>query len=143
MSVMNHKSLLAEHGIKSLSNLLKNIMWQTGGSWIHYLDEAMLTYNFFLMPNLDGLSPFELVYGCQAKIIPDLELTPKVPIQITYCVYICDFYALVCRCATTLLSISSQFKGIFYGTLTNFNCPGTHEYWKTDSTQPAKYFKSI
>ena len=53
------------------------------------------------------------------------------------------YYALVCRHATTLLSISSQFKGIFYGTLTNFNCPRTHEYWKTDSTQLAKYFKSI
>ena len=84
VGVTNHKSLLAEHGIKSLSNLLKNIMWQTGGSWIHYLDEVMLTYNSFSTPNLDGLSPFELVYGCQAKIIPDLELTPKVPIAVTY-----------------------------------------------------------
>ena len=53
------------------------------------------------------------------------------------------FYALVCRRTPTLLSNSNQFKGIFYGQLTNFNCPRTHEYWKTDSTQPAKYFKSI
>ena len=53
------------------------------------------------------------------------------------------FYALVCRRTPTLLSNSNQFRGIFYGQLTNFNCPRTHEYWKTDSTQPAKYFKSI
>ena len=58
--------------------------------------------------------------------------------------YVCQgFYALVCRRTPTLLSNSNQFKGIFYGQLTNFNCPRTHEYWKTDSTQPAKYFKSI
>ena len=88
IGVTNHKSLLAEHGIKSLSNLLKNVMWHTEGSWTDYLDEAMFTYNSFLTPNLDGLSPFELVFGHQANIIPDMELKPTAPIPVSYRQYL-------------------------------------------------------
>ena len=66
-----------------------------------------------------------------------------IPEQLPNKLYKFGLYALVCRRATTLISISSQFKGIFYGTLTKFNCPRTYEYWKIDSTQPAKYFKSF
>ena len=63
-------------------------MWQTGGSWVNYIDEAMLTYNTYSSPNLDGLSPFELAYGRKANIIPDMEITPDVPIAVTYKTYL-------------------------------------------------------
>ena len=63
-------------------------MAQAGGDWHVYLDEAMLTYNTCASPNLDGLSPFELVFGRKAKILPDLELTPTAPIAVTYQKYL-------------------------------------------------------
>ena len=85
--------------------MLKNIMWQTGASWIHYMDEAMLTYNSFVTPNLDGLSPFKLVYGHQAKIIPDLELMPKVPIAVTYREYLEN-------CKNSWLSCANTYKSL-------------------------------
>ena len=88
VGITNHKSLLAEHGIKTLSNLLKNIMWHIEGSWTNYLDEAMFMYNPFLTLNLDGLSPFELVFGHQANIIPEMELKPTAPIPVSYRQYL-------------------------------------------------------
>ena len=36
-------------------------------------------YNGFASPNLDGLSPYELVFGRKAKIMPMLEITVDVP----------------------------------------------------------------
>ena len=46
-------------------------------------NEATLTYNTYALPNLDGLSPFELVFSRKAKILPDLELTPTALITVT------------------------------------------------------------
>ena len=63
VSPTNHKSLLAEHGIKSLAEILKCHLSGLGPNWSKYLDFAMLAYNSYNTPNLDGLSPFELVFG--------------------------------------------------------------------------------
>ena len=46
-------------------------MFQALGPWINYVDDAMATYNSYASPNLDGLSPYELVYGRKAKVAPD------------------------------------------------------------------------
>jgi hypothetical protein len=43
----------------------------------------MLTYNDS-PTNLDGLSPFKLVFGRKAKIVTSLEILPKVPIAGTF-----------------------------------------------------------
>ena len=51
LSPTNHKALQAEHGIKSLSNLL-----------VKHLSEVW-SYNANSSPNLDSYSPFELVFG--------------------------------------------------------------------------------
>ena len=89
VGVTNHKSLLAEHGIKSLSSLIKNAMGATRGDWFQYISEAMLAYNSYASPNLDGLSPFELVLGRRAKIVPEMELKPEAPISGSYHEYLC------------------------------------------------------
>ena len=76
VSTTNHKSLLAEHGIKSLSNLLvKHLsgLW----SWYNCLPYAMLCYNSYSTPNLDTYSPYELVFGHKMRLNPKLELEPQ------------------------------------------------------------------
>ena len=59
-SPTNHKSLLAEHGIKSLSNVLMKHLTGLGKNWDDFVDPAMLTYNTYCTPNLDNLCPFQL-----------------------------------------------------------------------------------
>ena len=76
VSTTNHKSLLAEHGIKSLSNLLvKHLsgLW----SWYNCLPYAMLCYNSYSTPNLDNYSPYELVFGHKMTLNPKLEIEPQ------------------------------------------------------------------
>ena len=76
VSPTNHKSLQAEHGIKSLSNILVKHLNGLGDNWHLYLRPAMPTYNTYNTPNLDKLSPFELTYGRKPKLVPRLESTP-------------------------------------------------------------------
>ena len=84
VSVTNHKSLQAEHGIKSLSNLITTHLTGLGMDWPIYARPCMLTYNSYATPNLDGFSPFELVFGRKPRIVPILEITPPVPVTGTY-----------------------------------------------------------
>ena len=88
VSVHNHQSLLAEHGIKSLSGIIKYLMFQAQGPWIDYVDDAMVAYNSYASPNLDGLSLYELVYGCKAKVAPDLEISVSAPVAGEYRNYV-------------------------------------------------------
>ena len=59
----NHQSLQAEHGIKSLSNILTKHLTKLGDMWIDYLPFAMLAHNTYNSPNLSNYSPYELVFG--------------------------------------------------------------------------------
>ena len=61
-SPTNHKSLQAEHGIKSLSGLLVKHLSEAW-SWHSLLPYTMMSYNAYSTPNLDSLSPYELVFG--------------------------------------------------------------------------------
>ena len=88
VSVHNHKSLLAEHGIKSLSDIVRYLMFHSDGPWVDYVLDAMRMYNGFASPNLDGLSPYELVFGRKAKIMPMLEISTDVPVAGTYKQYL-------------------------------------------------------
>ena len=45
------------------------------------LDPTMLTYNTYSTPNLDNISSFEIALGRKAKIIPELEVIPDVPVS--------------------------------------------------------------
>ena len=84
VSPTNHKSLLAEHGIKSLSNILMKHLTGLGLDWNIYCKPAMLVYNSYTSPNLADFSPFELVFGRKANICPEFEFKPQVPITGTH-----------------------------------------------------------
>ena len=84
VSPTNHKSLMAEHGIKSLANILIKHLSGKGDNWDIFLAPAMLAYNTYSTPNLDGYSPFELTLGRKAKIVPSMEVTPEVPVTGTF-----------------------------------------------------------
>ena len=56
----NHKSLQAEHGIRSLSAILTKHLTGQGQTWHKYLSLAMFAYNTFHSPNLENYSHFEL-----------------------------------------------------------------------------------
>ena len=73
VSPTNHQSLQAEHGIKSLSGLLVkhlSIVW----SWHSVLPYSMLCYNGYSSPNLNGYSPYELVFGHKMTLSHELEI---------------------------------------------------------------------
>ena len=69
----NHKSLQAEHGIKSLSNILSKCLTDQGQMWHKFLSIATFLYNTFNSPNLRNYSPYELVFGRKLRILIDIE----------------------------------------------------------------------
>ena len=80
MSPTNHKSLQAEHGIKSLSNILMKHLSGLGDDWHLYTRLAMLTHNTYNTPNLDNFSPFQLALGRKPILVPRLENMPHIPV---------------------------------------------------------------
>ena len=73
VSPTNHQSLQAEHGIKSLSGLLVKHL-PTVWSWHSVLPYSMLCYNGYSSPNLNGYSPYELVFGHKMTLSHELEI---------------------------------------------------------------------
>ena len=73
VSPTNHKSLQGEHGIKSLSGLLVKHLSEVW-SWHSCLPCSMLCYNAYSTPNLNGYSPYELVFGHKMTLSQELEL---------------------------------------------------------------------
>ena len=84
MAPYNHQSLQAEHGIKSLSNILTKHLTKSGDMWIDYLPFATLAYNMYNSLNLSNYSPSELVFGRKMKLLLDLETDPDVKVVVTY-----------------------------------------------------------
>ena len=76
----NHQSLQAEHGIKSLSNILMKHLKEKGQMWHRYLPLATFAYNTFNSPNLANHSPYELVFVRKPKLVLDLETDPDIKI---------------------------------------------------------------
>ena len=80
----NHQSLQAEHGIKSLSNILIKHLTKSGDMWIDYLPFATLVHNTYNSPNLSNYSPYELVFGRKPKMLLELETDPDNKVAVTY-----------------------------------------------------------
>ena len=78
-SPTNHQSLMAEHGIKSLANILMKHLNGLGDNWPQYCKPAMKAYNSYATPNLDNLSPFEVAMGRKAILAPRFESKPNTP----------------------------------------------------------------
>ena len=77
----NHKSLQAEHGIKSLSTILTKHLTEQGQMWPKYLPLATLAHNTFNSPNLANYSPYKLTFGRKPKILIDIETDPDIKVS--------------------------------------------------------------
>ena len=86
VSSTNHKSLQAEHGIKSLSGLLVKHLSQVW-SWHSCLPYSMLCYNGYSTPNLNSYSPYELVFGHKMTLSQELELKVDTVVSGTFTDY--------------------------------------------------------
>ena len=75
-SPTNHKSLMAEHVIKSLASILMKHLSGLGDNWPLYCKPAMLVYQSYATPNLDKLSPFEVALGRKDVLAPRFEDKP-------------------------------------------------------------------
>ena len=73
VSPTNHQSLQAEHGIKSLSELMVKHL-STVWSWHSVLPYSMLCYNGYSSPSLNEYSPYELVFGHKMTFSHELEI---------------------------------------------------------------------
>ena len=72
--------------LKSLSTLLIMTLSEVW-SWSNCLPYAMLCYKSYNTPNLDGFSPYELVFGHKAILSHDLEIKPDVVVSGTFKTY--------------------------------------------------------
>ena len=77
----NHKSVQAEHGIKSLSTILTKHLTQQAQMWPKYLLLATLAHNTFNSPNLTNYSLYELTFGRTPKVLIDIETDPDIKIS--------------------------------------------------------------
>ena len=77
----NHQSLQAEHGIKSLSNILTKHLNNPGQMWPKYLYLATFAHNTFNTPNLGNHSPYEFTFGRKPKSLLNLETTPDIKVS--------------------------------------------------------------
>ena len=69
----NHKKIQAEHGIKSLPNILAKHLTDQGHMWHKFLSLVTFLYNIFHSPNLGNYSPYELVFRRKPRILIDIE----------------------------------------------------------------------
>ena len=80
----NHQSLQAEHGIKSLSNILNKHLTNLGHMWPKYLSLATFTYNMFNTPNLGNYSPYELTFGRKPRPLINLDSNTDIKVSETF-----------------------------------------------------------
>ena len=80
----NHQSLQAEHGIKSLSNILTKHLTGMAEMWPDNSPLATLAHNTYNSPNLSNYSTYELVFGRKPKSLLDLETDPDIKVSATY-----------------------------------------------------------
>ena len=102
----NHKTLQAEHCIKSLSNILTKHLTGQGQTWHKFLSLATFAYNIFHSPNLGHYSPFELVFWRKPKMLLDLETDPGIKVSGTYK----EYYILLNKRLEYLQNMLQNFK---------------------------------
>ena len=102
----NHKSLQAEHSIKSLSGILTKHLTGQGQTWHKFLSLATFAYNTFHSPNLGNYSPFELTFRREPKILLDLETDPDTRISGTYK----DYHTLLTKRLKYIQNTLQNFK---------------------------------
>ena len=102
----NHKSLQAEHGIKSLLSILTKHLTGQGQTWHKFISLAMFAYNTFHSANLGNYSPFGLTLGRKPRILLNLETDPDSKISGTYK----DYHTLLTKRLKYLQNTIQNFK---------------------------------
>ena len=102
----NHKSLQAEHGIKSLSSILSKCLTYQGQMWHKFLSLAMFAYNIFHIPNLGYYSPHELVFGRKPRLLINIETDPDIKMSGTFK----DYHTLLTKRLDYLQKMLQNFK---------------------------------
>ena len=102
----NHKSLQAEHGIKSLSSILFKCLTDQGQMWHKFLSLATFAYNIFHTPNLGNYPPYELVFRRKPRILINIERDPDIKISGTFK----DYHTLLTKRLDYLQKMLQNFK---------------------------------
>ena len=102
----NHKSIQAEHGIKSLSNIMSKCLTDQGQMWHKFLSLATFSYNIFHSPNLGNYSPYELVFRRKLRILIDIETNPDIKVS----GMVKDYHILLTKRLDNLQKILQNFK---------------------------------
>ena len=102
----NHKSLQAEHGIKSLSSILSKCLTGQGQMWHKFLSFATFAYNIFYTPNLGKYSLYDLVFGRRPKILITKETDPDFKVSGTYK----DYHTLLTKRLDYMKNMLQNFK---------------------------------
>ena len=102
----NHKSLQAEHGIKSLSTIFTKHLSGQGQTWDRFLSLATFAYNTFHSPNVGNYSPLELTLRREPRILLNLETDPDTRISGTYK----DYHTLLTKRLKYLQNMLQNFK---------------------------------
>ena len=102
----NRKSLQAEHGIKSLSNILSKHLTGQGQTWHKFLSLATFGYNIFHTPNLGNYSPYELVFRRRPKILINIETDLDINVSGAYK----DYDTLLTKRLDYLQNMLQNFK---------------------------------
>ena len=102
----NHKSLQAEHGRKSLSNILSKHLTSQGQMWHKFLTLATFDYNIFHTPNLGNYSPYELVFRRKPRILINIETDPDIKVSGTFK----DYHTLLTKRLDYLHKMLQNFK---------------------------------
>ena len=102
----NHKSLQAEHSIKSLSNILTKHLTGQGQTWHKFLLLSTFAYNSFHSPNLGNYSSFELSFGREPKVLLNLETDPDIKVSGTYK----DYHMLLTKRLKYLQNMLQNFE---------------------------------
>ena len=105
----NHQSLLAEHGIKSLSNILTKHLTNLGHIWPKYLSLATFANNTFATPNLGNYSPYELTFGRKPRSLLNLDSNPDIKVSGTL-EFMRYYYELLNKRIKYLQNILFNFK---------------------------------
>ena len=106
VSPTNHKSLLAEHGIKSLATIIAKQLVDKGTNWPDYAGVVQLAHNASSSPNLDGLSPYQMVFGHLANIAPTLVINPEVKVTMSFE----DYYRKLLRTLQCLKQKLAEYR---------------------------------
>ena len=102
----NHKSLQAEHGIKSLSSILTKHLTGQGQTWHKFLSLVTFAYNMFHSPNLGNYSPFKLTLRREPRILLNLKTDPDTRVSVTYK----DYHTLLTKRLKYLQNMLQNFK---------------------------------